>query len=147
MEVKIFDNVTDIVRDDMEVTISKDSKVSIAAACFSMYAYKELKKQLESVDEFRFIFTSPTFVTEKAEKQKREFYIPRLSRERSLYGTEFEPRRLVLHPLEGQFLRCQLDRHERVDDQLRHRLRLCHHREEERKVPDSERQIRVDHRH
>ena len=69
MEVKIFDNVTDIVRDDMEVTISKDSKVSIAAACFSMYAYKELKKQLESVDEFRFIFTSPTFVTEKAEKQ------------------------------------------------------------------------------
>ena len=87
MEVKIFDNVTDIVRDDMEVTISKDSKVSIAAACFSMYAYKELKKQLESVDEFRFIFTSPTFVTEKAEKQKREFYIPRLSRERSLYGT------------------------------------------------------------
>ena len=89
MEVKIFDNVTDIVRDDMEVTISKDSKVSIAAACFSMYAYKELKKQLESVDEFRFIFTSPTFVTEKAEKQKREFYIPRLSRERSLYGTEF----------------------------------------------------------
>ena len=90
MEVKIFDNVTDIVRDDMEVTISKDSKVSIAAACFSMYAYKELKNQLESVDEFRFIFTSPTFVTEKAEKQKREFYIPRLSRERSLYGTEFE---------------------------------------------------------
>lgn len=90
MEVKIFDNVTDIVRDDMEVTISKDSKVSIAAACFSMYAYKELKKQLESVDEFRFIFTSPTFVTEKTEKQKREFYIPRLSRERSLYGTEFE---------------------------------------------------------
>ena len=90
MEVKIFDNVTDIVRDDMEVTISKDSKVSIAAACFSMYAYKELKKQLESVDEFRFIFTSPTFVTEKAEKQKREFYIPRLRRERSLYGTEFE---------------------------------------------------------
>ena len=90
MEVKIFDNVTDIVRDYMKITISKDSKVSIAAACFSMYAYKELKKQLESVDEFRFIFTSPTFVTEKAEKQKREFYIPRLSRERSLYGTEFE---------------------------------------------------------
>lgn len=90
MEVKIFDNVTEIVRDDMASTISKGSKVSIAAACFSMYAYKELKKQLESVDECRFIFTSPTFVTEKAEKQKREFYIPRLNRESSLYGTEFE---------------------------------------------------------
>ena len=90
MEVKVFDNVTEIVRDDMVSTIRKGSKVSIAAACFSMYAYKELKKQLESVDEFRFVFTSPTFVTEKATKQKREFYIPRLNRESSLYGTEFE---------------------------------------------------------
>lgn len=90
MEVKVFDNITEIARDDMASTIEKGSKVSIAAACFSMYAYKELKKQLESVDEFRFIFTSPTFVTEKAEKQKREFYIPRLNRENSLYGTEFE---------------------------------------------------------
>ena len=90
MEVKVFDNVTEILRDDMASTISKGCKVSIAAACFSMYAYKELKKQLESVDECRFIFTSPTFVTEKTEKQKREFYIPRLNRESSLYGTEFE---------------------------------------------------------
>jgi hypothetical protein len=70
--------------------VKRGSKVSIAAACFSMYAYKELKAQLEQVDEFRFIFTSPTFIKEKAEKQKREFYIPRLSRESSLYGTEFE---------------------------------------------------------
>ena len=88
--MKIFDNVTEIVRDDMAQTIQRGSKVSIAAACFSMYAYNELKKQLESVDELRFIFTSPTFIKEKAEKQKREFYIPRLSREQSLYGTEFE---------------------------------------------------------
>lgn len=88
--MKIFDNVTELVRDDMEVTLQKGCRVSIAAACFSMYAYKELKKQLETVDEFRFIFTSPTFTTEKAEKQKREFYIPRLTREQSLYGTEFE---------------------------------------------------------
>ena len=90
MEVKVFDNITDIIRDDMASTISKGSKVSIAAACFSIYAYKELKNQLESVDECRFIFTSPTFVKEKAEKQKREFYIPRLKRESSFYGTEFE---------------------------------------------------------
>ncbi|MED9969121.1 MAG: helicase-related protein [Ruminococcus sp.] len=88
--MKIFDNITEIVRDDMAQTIQKDSKVSVAAACFSIYAYNELKTQFESVDEFRFIFTSPTFITEKAEKQKREFYIPRQSREQSLYGTEFE---------------------------------------------------------
>jgi SNF2 family DNA or RNA helicase len=88
--MKIFDNVTEIVRDDMAKTIKRNSKVSVAAACFSMYAYNELKKQLEGIDEFRFIFTSPTFIKEKVEKQKREFYIPRLSREQSLYGTEFE---------------------------------------------------------
>ena len=88
--MKILDNITNTVRDDMRVEIKRGSKISVAAACFSMYAYQELKKQLESVEEFRFIFTSPTFVKEKAEKQKREFYIPRLSRETSLYGTEFE---------------------------------------------------------
>lgn len=88
--MRIIDNINEKVRDDMEVTITKGSRVSIAAACFSMYAYNELKKQLENIDEFRFIFTSPTFIKEKAEKQKREFYIPRLSREHSLYGTEFE---------------------------------------------------------
>lgn len=88
--MEIFDNITKVVRDDLKEKIKPRSKVSVAAACFSMYAYKELKSQLEKVDEFRFIFTSPTFVKEKAEKQKREFYIPRLSRENSLYGTEFE---------------------------------------------------------
>ena len=88
--MKIFDNISEIVRDDMADTIKKGSKVSVAASCFSMYAYKELKKQLEGVENFRFIFTSPTFTTEKASKEKREFYIPRLNRESSLYGTEFE---------------------------------------------------------
>ena len=88
--MKIFNNITDIVKDDMAVTIKRGSKVSVAAACFSMYAYKELKKQLEGVSEFRFIFTEPTFTTEKTAKENREFYIPRLSRENSLYGTEFE---------------------------------------------------------
>ena len=90
MDVKVFDNINDIVRDDMISTISNGSKISIAAACFSIYAYKELKNQLEQIDECRFIFTAPTFIKEKTEKQKREFYIPRLNRENSLYGTEFE---------------------------------------------------------
>ena len=88
--MKIFDNVHEIVKDDMAANIKKGSKVFVAAACFSMYAYQELRRQLQDVEEFRFIFTSPTFIKEKAEKQKREFYIPRLNRENSLYGTEFE---------------------------------------------------------
>ena len=88
--MKFFDNVSNIVRDDMLETITQGSRVSVAAACFSMYAYNELKTQLEGVEELRFIFTSPTFVAEKESKQKREFYIPKHHREQSLYGTEFE---------------------------------------------------------
>ena len=90
--LKLLDNINNIVRDDLRETIKAGSKVSIAAAYFSIYAYAALKEELESIDEFRFIFTSPTFTTQKADKQKREFYIPRLDREKSLYGTEFEIR-------------------------------------------------------
>lgn len=89
-DVKILDNINTTVCDDLQREIKRGSKVCVAATCFSMYAYQKLKKQLESVESFRFIFTSPTFVKEKTEKQKREFYIPRLSRETGLYGTEFE---------------------------------------------------------
>ena len=88
--MKIFDNVTNIVKDDLQEIINKNDRVSIAASCFSIYAYNELKKQFNSIEELRFIFTSPTFTTEKAKKEKREFYIPRLNREKSIYGTEFE---------------------------------------------------------
>ncbi|MBQ8133988.1 MAG: ATP-dependent helicase [Clostridia bacterium] len=90
--MEVFNNTTKVVRDDLAKTIKNGSRVSVAAACFSIYAYQELKNQLESCEELRFIFTSPTFITEKTKKEKREFYIPRLMREKSLYGTEFEVR-------------------------------------------------------
>ena len=88
--MELINNVNKTLRDDLQVEIQKDSKISIAAATFSIYAFQELKKELRGVEQLRFIFTSPTFTTEKAAKEKREFYIPRLNRERSLYGTEFE---------------------------------------------------------
>lgn len=88
--MELINNTTKTLGDDLSIEIKKGSKLSIAAACFSIYAFQELKKQLTSIAELRFIFTSPTFAAEKAKKEKREFYIPRLNRERSLYGTEFE---------------------------------------------------------
>ncbi len=88
--MELIDNKSKTLRDDLAAEIKKGSKLSIAAACFSIYAFQALKKQLTDIDELRFIFTAPTFSTEKAKKEKREFYIPRLSREKSLYGTEFE---------------------------------------------------------
>lgn len=88
--MELINNTTKILRDDLAIEIKKGSKLSIAASCFSIYAFQELKKELQNIDKLRFIFTSPTFITEKTKKERREFYIPRLTRERSLYGTEFE---------------------------------------------------------
>ena len=88
--MEVINNITKTLKDDLSVEIKQGSKLSITAACFSIYAFQELKEQLIAIDKLRFIFNSPTFVKEKLAKGKREFYIPRLNRERSLYGTEFE---------------------------------------------------------
>ncbi len=88
--MEFIDSVHKTLKDDMASTLRSGSKVAIAASCFSIYAFQELKEQLSDISELRFIFTSPSFITEKADKQKREFYIPRLNRERDLYGSEFE---------------------------------------------------------
>ena len=86
----LLDNIHKTLGDDLKEELHQGSKVSIAAAFFSIYAYQALKTELEGIEELRFIFTSPTFVADRTPKEKREFYIPRISRERSLYGTEFE---------------------------------------------------------
>lgn len=88
--MEVIDNINKILKNDLEKTIKPNSKLSIASACFSIYAFQELKNQLENIEELRFIFTSPSFIKEKTAKTKREFYIPRLSREKCLYGTEYE---------------------------------------------------------
>ena len=90
--MELINNTTKILRDDLAAELKTGSRLSIAAACFSIYAFQELKAELQNIEDLRFIFTSPTFTTEKTKKEKREFYIPRLNRERSLYGTEFEIR-------------------------------------------------------
>ena len=90
--MELFDNVVKTVKDDLLDKIRRGSRVSVAAACFSIYAFNELRKQLEGCEELRFIFTSPTFVAENSDKGLKEFYIQRLHREKSLYGTEFELR-------------------------------------------------------
>lgn len=92
MQPLYFDNTNTKVIDDLRQRLKKSSKISIAAASFSIYAFEALKEELQKVEELRFIFTSPTFTKEKSVKQKREFYIPKLNRERSLYGSEFEIR-------------------------------------------------------
>ena len=88
--MELINNINKTLRDDLMQHIKTGSRLSIAASCFSIYAFQELKETLKDIKELRFIFTSPTFTAEKTPKQQREFYIPRLDRERTLYGSEFE---------------------------------------------------------
>ncbi len=88
--MELIDNIQKTFAEDLRSELTTGSHMSIAASCFSIYAYQELRKELEGIEELRFIFTSPTFITDKANKEQREFYIPRLNRERSLTGSEFE---------------------------------------------------------
>ncbi len=92
----IIDNINHLLGDDLKQTVTPGTKLKIAASCFSIYAFEALKAELGKIDTLQFIFTSPTFVpgevTDKMRKEHREFHIPKLERERSLYGTEFEVR-------------------------------------------------------
>jgi len=92
--MKIIDNINSLLGDDLKSTLRPKSKLKIAASCFSIYAFEALKTELSKIESLEFIFTAPTFVpgevTDKFQKERREFFIPRVDRERSLYGSEFE---------------------------------------------------------
>jgi len=92
--MELIDNISRLLGDDLKQTLKSGARLKIAASCFSMYAFETLKTELEKIEELNFIFTSPTFVanevTDKIRKERREFHIPKVERERSLYGSEFE---------------------------------------------------------
>ena len=71
--MEVINNTSKTLRDDLSVEIKEGSKLSIAAACFSIYAFQALKDELKGIDELRFIFTSPTFITEKQRKRNENF--------------------------------------------------------------------------
>lgn len=91
----IINNTSKLLGDDLKREIKSGSRLRIAASCFSIYAYAALKTELEKIDELKFLFTTPTFIDEQVSdnirKEKREFYIPKLS-ESGLCGTDFEIR-------------------------------------------------------
>ncbi|AGP31779.1 helicase-related protein [Corynebacterium terpenotabidum] len=94
--MRVINNVTDLLGDDLKVEITPGSKVRIAASTFSIFAFEALRDELEKIDELEFIFTSPSFVTEdvtgKLRKERRQFFIPAGHVESSIVGSEFEIR-------------------------------------------------------
>ena len=64
--MRIINNVSDLLGDDLKAEIAPGSKVRIAASTFSIFAFEALKRELQSIDELEFIFTAPSFTTAKA---------------------------------------------------------------------------------
>ena len=56
--MKLIDNVNEILREDLKQELNKDTKISIVAANFSIYAFRELMKELKQVKELNFVFKS-----------------------------------------------------------------------------------------
>ncbi|WP_138379480.1 helicase-related protein [Luteithermobacter gelatinilyticus] len=92
--MQVLDNINALLGDDLKQTLKPGSRLKVAASCFSIYAFEALKSELSKIDSLQFIFTAPTFVptevTDRLQKERREFFIPKAQRESGLYGTEFE---------------------------------------------------------
>ncbi len=89
--MKLIDNHIEKLGDDLKKEIKEKSKIRICASIFSMYGFNSLKKELMNIDEFKFIFSDPTFI-EKTTKTKEEriFEINSNLREKSISGSAFE---------------------------------------------------------
>ena len=90
--MKLIDNINTRLIDDLKESINKKGKLAIAASSFSIYAFEALRKELQNVEELRFIFTSPSFLQENFKKEVPKFFIPHLFKEADLCGGEFELR-------------------------------------------------------
>jgi SNF2 family DNA or RNA helicase len=92
--MELIDNINKLLGNDLKASLKQGGKFQIAASCFSIYAWEALKDELSKIDALEFIFTAPTFTpneaTDKISKEHREFFIPKMDRERSLYGSDFE---------------------------------------------------------
>lgn len=91
INIKTLDNKLNKVGDELKLNIEKGSKISIISSYFSIYAFKELKKELSKIDELRFIFTEPIFKSDNEFKtEKRAYSLEHLSEEKLFAGNKYE---------------------------------------------------------
>ena len=73
-----------LVGDVLKEHLQEGSKLTIMAAHFTLYAFQELKDELSKLDEFRYLFTQPTFVENKYHKEQIK------QNEQKLFGLDEE---------------------------------------------------------
>lgn len=85
MSNRLIDNKQyGLVGDVLKENLQEGSKLTIMAAHFTLYAFQELKDELSKLDEFRFLFTQPTFVENKYHKEQIK------QNEQKLFGLDEE---------------------------------------------------------
>lgn len=73
-----------LVGDVLKESLQEGSKLTVMAAHFTLYAFEELKDELSKLDEFRFLFTQPTFIENKFHKEQIK------QNERKIFGLDEE---------------------------------------------------------
>ncbi|HZF95176.1 MAG TPA: helicase-related protein [Allosphingosinicella sp.] len=92
--MRIIDNVTELFGDDLRGELEPGRHVAVSAASFSIHAFAALESALAGIESFEFIFTGPSFSTDRGSDRSshREFIIPPAMKRRDLAGTPFEIR-------------------------------------------------------
>lgn len=91
MDVKLVDNKGDnTLYNTLKEEVKKGSKIAVASAYFSIYAFEELKKELTKANEFKFLYTQPTFYNH--EKDQNFQYKLKINKENypTFDGNDFE---------------------------------------------------------
>ena len=90
--MEFLDNVgRNRLGDALAGSIDEGAKLSIISSYFTVFAFSELKEELEKVDSVRFLFSEPTFIKRMTDdKDPREFAIAQRFRERGVGGTGLE---------------------------------------------------------
>jgi Superfamily II DNA/RNA helicases, SNF2 family len=78
----------DTIAHELELILDRNSSLSVISAYFTIYAFSNLKRKLEHINQMRLIFTRPTFV-KKDNDIKRQYYIEP-NHEKEINGNEFE---------------------------------------------------------
>ena len=91
MEIKLVDNKGDnTIIQTLKDEVKKGSKIAVASAYFSIYAFEELKKELSRAKEFQFLYTQPTFYDHEQDQNHQYKLKKNNKNDPTFEGNDFE---------------------------------------------------------
>ncbi len=91
MDKRILDNRKNgSIGEFLKENIKSKADLSIVSAYFTIFAYRELKVELDKINKLRFLFGEPTFVNADNLKERKEFSLEAIKRESAIGGCDIE---------------------------------------------------------